>query len=83
MSILYLIVVWVADSLPPLHRDVHDEEDAGREGEVTAALKEGEDEGEEAVIQTKVKRQDQKIGNQEKNICDAEARKQLVEQICH
>ena len=56
---MYLIVVWVADSLPPLHRDVHDEEDAGREGEVTAALKEGEDEGEEAVIQTKVKRQDQ------------------------
>ena len=38
-----------ADSLPPLHCDGDDQEDAGREGKVAAALKEGEEESDEGV----------------------------------
>ena len=53
-----LVEVWVADGLPPLRRYGDDQEDTGREGEVTAALKEWEDERAEAVIKPKVERQD-------------------------
>ena len=73
--------MWVADSLPPLHRDGEDQEDAGGEGEVTTALEEWEDELAEADIKTKVERQDQNIGDQEEDICNAEAGEQVVEQI--
>ena len=38
----YCVVLGKADSLPPLNSDGDDQEDAGRQGEVTAALKEGE-----------------------------------------
>ena len=48
---------------------------------MTAALKEGESEGDEAVVKTKVERQDQNIGDQEEDICNAEAGEQVVEQI--
>ena len=50
-----------ADSLPPLHSDCDDQEDADREGEVAAALKEGEDDSDEGVSETKVIRKHKKI----------------------
>ena len=76
-----LVEVWVADGLPPLHRDGDDQEDAGREGEVTTALKEWEDELAEAVIKPKVERQDQKIGNEKKDISNTEAGEESVEKV--
>ena len=56
-----LVEVRIADSLPSLYSDGDDEEDAGREGEVTTALKEGKDKVDEAVIKAKVKGKDKKI----------------------
>ena len=50
---------------------------------MAAALKEREGEGDEAVVKTKVKRQDQEIGDEEEDISDAETGKQVVEQVCH
>ena len=76
-----LVVVWVADSLPPLHRDGHDQEDAGREGEVAATLKEGENEVDEANMETKVKGQYKKIRDEKENISNTETGEESVEQV--
>ena len=57
----YLIEMREADSLPPFHSDGDDQEDADREGEVAAALKEGEDESDEGVSESKVIRKHKKI----------------------
>ena len=48
---------------------------------MTAALKEGENEVDEAVVKTKVERQDKKIGDKEDNISDAEAGEEPVEEV--
>ena len=77
----YLIILWEADCLPSLHCDGDDQEDTGGEREVTAALKEGENEVDEAVVKTKVERQDKKIGDKENNISDAEAGEESVEEV--
>ena len=67
--------------MPPLHSDGDDEEDAGGEGEVAAALHEGEDEVYEAVIRTKVKRQHKKIRKQEDNVSNAETGEESVKKV--
>ena len=45
-----------ADGMPSLNSDGDDQEDAGGEGEVAAALKEGENRVDEDVVKSKVKR---------------------------
>ena len=72
-----------ADSLPPLHSDGDDQEDADREREVAAALKEGEDEIDEGVSGSKVIRKHKKIRKKEENIRNAETGEKLVEQVGH
>ena len=67
--------------MPPLHRDGDDEEDAGGEGEVAAALHEGEDEADEAVVRAKVERQHKEIGKKEDNVSNAEAGEESVEKV--
>ena len=78
-----LIIIWKADSLPPLHCDGDDQEDAGGEGEVATAFKEWEDEADEAVIEAKVEGKHKKIRKKKEGISNAETREKLVEQIEH
>ena len=72
-----------ADSLPPLHSDGDDQEDADREREVAAALKEGEDESDEAVSESKVIWKHKNIRKKENNVSNTETGEKLVEQVGH
>ena len=56
MAWKYLVEMRKADGMPSLNSDGDDQEDAGREGEVAAALKEGENRVDEDVVKSKVKR---------------------------
>ena len=58
--------------MPPLHCDGDDQEDAGGEGEVATALKEGEEEAEEAVTEAKVEGKHKKIRKKKEDISNAE-----------
>ena len=69
----YLVVIRIADSLPSLNSDGDDQEDAGREGEVTTALKEGEDKVDETIIKAKVKGKNKKVRKEKEDICYAQA----------
>ena len=69
--------------MPSLNSDGDDQEDADRERKVTAALKEGEGEGGEAVTDTKVKRQHKKIREKKYNICNTETGEKMVEKVGH
>ena len=73
--------MWKTDSLPSLHSNGDDEEDAGGEGEVAAALHEGEDEVDEAVVRTKVERQHKEIGKKEYNVSNTQAGEEPVEKV--
>ena len=69
----HLVVIRIADSLPSLNSDGDDQEDADREGEVTTALKEGEDKVNETVIEAKVKGKNKKVRKEKEDICYAQA----------
>ena len=69
--------------MPSLNSDGDDQEDAGGEGEVATAFKEGEDEADEAVIEAKVEGKHKKIRKKKEGISNAETREKLVEQIEH
>ena len=56
MARLYLVEMRKADGMPSLNSDGDDQEDAGREGEVAEALKEGGKRFYEDVVKSKVKR---------------------------
>ena len=77
----YCVVLGKADSLPPLNSDSDDQEDTGRQGEVTAALKEGENEGDEAVVEAEVKGQNNEIGEEEDNVSNTETGEESVKQV--
>ena len=70
-----------ADGMPSLNSDGDDQEDAGREGEVAAALKEGENRVDEDVVKSKVKRQNKKVGEKKDDIGNTETREEVVEKI--
>ena len=67
--------------MPSLNSDGDDQEDAGREGEVAEALKEGENSVDEDVVKPKVKRQNKKIGQKKYDIGNAETGEKVVEKI--
>jgi hypothetical protein len=69
--------------LPPLHCDSDYQENAGGEREVATALKEGEDEADEAVTEAKVERKHKKIRKKKEYISNAETGEKLVEQVEH
>ena len=60
--------------MPSLNSDGDDQEDADREGEVTEALKEGENRVDEDVVKSKVKRKNKKVRKKKDDIGNAEAR---------
>ena len=67
--------------MPSLYSDGDDEEDAGREGEVTTALKEGKDKGNETIIKAKVKGKNKKVRKEKEDICYAQEGYEMVEQV--
>ena len=69
--------------MPSLNSDGDDQEDADRESKVTAALKEGEGKGGDAVTDTKVKRNKQKIREKKYYICNTETGEKMVEKVGH
>ena len=75
--------MWIADSLPSLNSDGDDQEDADGECKVTAALKEGEGKGGEAVTDTKVEGKNQKIREQKYYICNTKTGEKMVEKVGH
>ena len=67
--------------MPSLNSDGDDQEDAGREGEVAEALKEGENRVDEDAVKSKVKRQNKKVREKKDDIGNAETGEKVVEQI--
>ena len=67
--------------MPSLNSDGDDQEDAGREGEVAEALKEGENRVDEDVVKSKVKWQNKKIREKKHDISNAKPGEKVVEKI--
>jgi len=77
----YRVVLGEADSLPPLHGDGYDQKNTGRQGEVTATLEEWENQGDETVVEAKVKRKNNHIGEEEDYFSNTETGEKPVKQI--
>ena len=67
--------------MPSLNSDGDDQEDAGREGEVTEALKEGENRVDEDVVKSKVKWKNKKVREKKDDIGNAETGEKVIEKI--
>ena len=67
--------------MPSLNSDGDDQADADREGEVAAALKEGENRVDEDVVKSKVKWQNKKVRKKKDDIGNAEGGEKVVEKI--
>ena len=73
--------MWKADSLPSFYSDGDNQEDAGREWKVTAALKEGEDKVYDTITEAKMEGQDKKIIQKKDVISNAETWQKMIEEV--